>query len=110
MNEMENQLKDIGVIGDETFRRLEYNLVSLYRHSEKEQEPITTELIRLKSEPDPKTQQRATEVLAMVDHVHDPLISAGALLSDQPAGAAPDVPKQPFRCRALSGLAYLDRS
>ena len=68
-------LEYLHVMDDESFHRFEYNLVSRYRQFEAEQESIAIALTRRNfSDPDPLTRNRVEEIMAMLEHVHDPYI------------------------------------
>ena len=60
---------------DREFRQFEYGLVAYYRRHEKEQERIAVALhLRMIRSSNMRSRQRIEEILAMLDHVHDPLI------------------------------------
>lgn len=66
----------IDFLSDSQFRELELEIVRRYRQNEQDQELIAVTLIRkLLSEPGNRTQDRVNEILAMLAHVHDPLIT-----------------------------------
>ena len=65
----------IDLFDEPTFRWLEFELVSRYRCYEDEQELIAATLSRLAlCHPSPSSAERLEEMLAMLVHVHDPLI------------------------------------
>lgn len=66
----------IDFLSDSQFRELELEIVRRYRQNEQDQELIAVTLIRkLLSEPENRTKDRVGEILAMLAHVHDPLIT-----------------------------------
>ncbi len=73
------KIREIEELGDRTFRRLEFDLVSHYRRHVEDQEAIALELRQktLNTE-NPVAQDRVDEILAMLDHVHDPMITSGS--------------------------------
>jgi len=74
---LREKIRDIEELGDRTFRKLEWDLVTRYRRCEDDQEWIARALAeKTMGTGNPKTEERVTEILAMLDHVHDPLISA----------------------------------
>lgn len=73
-------LTRIGDYDDPDFHAFEIALVSHYRARPHDQEWIASELSRRTQLSRSSTESdRIEEVLAMLDHVHDPLISASAL-------------------------------
>ena len=77
MTQLERQIQEIEELGDRTFRRLEFDLVSHYRRHAEDQEAIAIELTRKnRTTENPVARDRVDEILAMLDHVHDPMISA----------------------------------
>jgi hypothetical protein len=65
----------IAELDDHEFRDFEFELVSHYRRSEVDQETIAVEVCRQNlSATQPKARRRLDEILAMLEHVHDPLI------------------------------------
>lgn len=79
MTQLETKIREIEELGDRTFRRLEFDLVSHYRRHAEDQEAIAVELTRkTRSTENPVARDRVDEILAMLDHVHDPMISAGS--------------------------------
>jgi hypothetical protein len=68
-----------GWSGDE-FRSFEFAVVEQYRQRPCDQEWIEVELTRkLRATRSESERDRLDEILAMLDHVHDPLISATSL-------------------------------
>jgi len=60
---------------DREFRQFEYGLVAYYLRHEREQERIAVALhLRMIKSSNVRSRQRIEEILAMLDHVHDPLI------------------------------------
>jgi hypothetical protein len=60
---------------DREFRQFEYGLVAYYRRNESEQERIATALLRRDTAArNPRSGRRIDEILAMLAHVHDPMI------------------------------------
>jgi hypothetical protein len=61
---------------DREFRQFEYGLVAYYRRNESEQERIATALLRRDDTAarNPRSGRRIDEILAMLEHVHDPMI------------------------------------
>ena len=71
------KIREIERLGDTDFLRLEFDLVSHYRRHADDQEWIAVELTRKNlSAHDETVRERVSEIMAMLDHVHDPLISA----------------------------------
>ena len=71
-----HEIDHIDFLSDSQFRDLELDIVRHYRQNEEDQELIAVTLIRkLLSEPGNRTQDRVNEILAMLAHVHDPLIT-----------------------------------
>lgn len=71
------QIEQIDLLGESDFRELEFNLVSHYRRCAEDQEWISVELTRKKKSVESSlAEQRLSEILAMLDHVHDPLIAS----------------------------------
>jgi hypothetical protein len=68
-------LERVEWLPEREFRRFEYGLVAYYRRNESEQERIATALIRRSSAPRcVRSRERIAEILAMLEHVHDPMI------------------------------------
>lgn len=68
-------LDALDLLDEPTFRWLEFELVSRYRCYEEDQELIAATLTRLAlCDPSPISAERLEEMLAMLVHVHDPLI------------------------------------
>ena len=77
ISNLRNQIRQIELLGESDFRRLEFDLVSHYRRHEADQELIAVELSRRNcASSDPVLRSRLGEIMAMLDHVHDPFISA----------------------------------
>ena len=73
-------LKRIADCNDSDFHAFEVALVSRYRMRPDDQEWIAVELAhRSRLTGSSRESARIEEILAMLDHVHDPLISASAL-------------------------------
>jgi hypothetical protein len=70
---IEEVLERVEWLPDQEFRKFEYGLVAYYRRYESEQERIATALLR-RSPGCARSRQRIDEILAMLDHVHDPMI------------------------------------
>jgi hypothetical protein len=67
----------ISLMGEQEFREFELALVRLYRSDERAQEGIAIALTRANlSVTDRVTRARIDEVLAMLQHVHDPFITS----------------------------------
>ena len=76
---LQDRIREIEEIGDRTFRRLEFELVSHYRRHEDDQELIAVELTRKnRATNNPKVQERVDEIFSMLDHVHDPFITSNS--------------------------------
>ena len=74
---LRKQIREIERLGDTDFLRLEFDLVSHYRRYADDQEWIAVELTRKNiSAGDEVVRERVGEIMAMLDHVHDPLITA----------------------------------
>ena len=72
---MAEVLDRIEWLPDREFRQFEYGLVAYYRRNESEQERIAVALQQRMSHPlNVRSRARIDEILAMLDHVHDPLI------------------------------------
>ena len=72
---MTEVLDRIEWLPDREFRQFEYGLVAYYRRNEKHQERIAVALQRRTLAPlNMRSRARIDEILAMLDHVHDPLI------------------------------------
>jgi hypothetical protein len=72
---MADVLERIEWLPDREFRQFEYGLVAYYRRHDSEQERIATALQRRCLKPlNVRSRARIDEILAMLDHVHDPLI------------------------------------
>jgi hypothetical protein len=77
MTQLRKQIRHLEFLGENDFHRLEYELVSHYRRHSDDQEWIAVELTRKNvNSADPVTRSRVDEILAMLDHVHDPFITA----------------------------------
>jgi hypothetical protein len=77
ISNLRKQIREIELLGESDFRRLEFDLVSHYRRNEADQELIAVELSsRSRASSDPVLRSRVGEIIAMLDHVHDPFISA----------------------------------
>jgi hypothetical protein len=65
----------IGELDDHEFRAFEFELVSHYRRSEPDQEVIAVEIHRYnRHATQSRARHRLEEIMAMLEHVHDPLI------------------------------------
>ena len=74
-------LAGIGDFSESDFHAFEITLVKRYRIRPADQEWIAVELSRHSGENrNAKASERIEEIQAMLDHVHDPLISGSALL------------------------------
>lgn len=72
---MVSVLERIEWLADREFRQFEYGLVAYYRRNEAKQERIAVALQRQMLAPlSMRSRARIDEILAMLDHVHDPLI------------------------------------
>ena len=79
ISRLRNQIRRIELLAETDFHRLEYDLVSHYRRHEADQEWIAVELTqKCRTSQDPVLAQRVDEIMAMLDHVHDPLITAAS--------------------------------
>lgn len=69
------RIDQIAELDEHEFHDFEFQLVSHYRRSEKDQEKIAVEVTQhnLRAT-QPKARRRLDEILAMLEHVHDPLI------------------------------------
>jgi hypothetical protein len=77
MTDLREQIREIERLADTDFHRLEFDLVSHYRRHADDQEWIAVELTRKnRAAKDEVARERVSEILAMLDHVHDPLITA----------------------------------
>lgn len=77
---LRDSLSRIGEFSDADFRALQWALVNRYRMNPQDQEWIAVELNRPSRAPQTLTSiDRIDETLAMLDHVHDPLISGSSL-------------------------------
>jgi hypothetical protein len=73
---LRKQIREIERLGETDFLRLEFDLVSHYRRHADDQEWIAVELTRKNLAADDEVAKgRVSEIMAMLDHVHDPLIS-----------------------------------
>ena len=90
-----SRIPGISQMGEQEFRQFELTLVRLYRSEERSQEGIAMALMRASLAPtDQLTRERLDEVVAMLQHVHDPFITA----SVEPEAEKQDEPE--------SALAY----
>jgi hypothetical protein len=65
----------IAELDEHEFHVFEFELVSHYRRTERDQEQIAVEVSRRnRSATQPKARRRLDEIIAMLEHVHDPLI------------------------------------
>lgn len=72
---MAEVLERVEWLPDREFRQFEYGLVAYYRRHEARQESIAVALHRRLAQPlGLRSHARIEEILAMLDHVHDPLI------------------------------------
>ncbi|MGZ7042739.1 MAG: hypothetical protein ACXVH7_13185 [Thermoanaerobaculia bacterium] len=72
---IEEVLERVELLPDPEFRQFEYGLVAYYRRYEADQERIATALLRRRISPRyARSRQRIEEILAMLEHVHDPMI------------------------------------
>ena len=72
---MDEVLERVEWLPDREFRQFEYGLVAYYRRNEPEQERIATALMRRSEAPrGARSRHRLDEILAMLEHVHDPMI------------------------------------
>ena len=77
IHRMSREINEIELLGESDFLKLEYDLVAHYRRFADDQEWIAVELARKNmSVGTSLARQRLTEILAMLDHVHDPFIAA----------------------------------
>ncbi len=68
-------LSRLGALSNDEYRRISNAFVSRYRNFAEHQEPIAVALTRAShSASDELTRARTDEMIAMLDHVHDPLI------------------------------------
>jgi hypothetical protein len=70
--------REIGAIenfGESTFRRFEWDLVTHYRRHEEDQEWIAIALTDKRARTTVRDRERILEILSMLDHVHDPMIT-----------------------------------
>lgn len=75
MEGLPETLEYLHLMDDEAFHRFEFDLVSRYRQFDEEQEAIAIAVTRRNfSDPDALTRSRVEEILAMLEHVHDPYI------------------------------------
>jgi hypothetical protein len=73
-------LTAVAELNDAGFLDLERSIVQRYRVRPQDQEWIATELLRRRRQArNPHELDRLEEILAMLEHVHDPLISGSAL-------------------------------
>ena len=73
---LQQQIREIEELGDSTFRRFRWDVVSHYRRHEEDQEQIAIALNDKRvCTSDRHAKDRVREVLAMLDHVHDPFIT-----------------------------------
>jgi hypothetical protein len=73
---LEKQIREIEDLGDSTFRRFEWDLVAHYRRHEEDQEWIAVALTDKRARTRvPHIRDRVVEILSMLQHVHDPLIT-----------------------------------
>jgi hypothetical protein len=81
-----SRVAGISLMGEQEFRQFELALVRLYRSEERSQEGIAIALTRASlSATDRVTRERLDEVLAMLQHVHDPFITASIEEEMEPA-------------------------
>ena len=79
VTQLSKQIRHLERLAEIDFHRLEYDLVSHYRRNSDDQEWIAVELTRKNmAATDSVTRHRVDEILAMLDHVHDPFISAAS--------------------------------
>ena len=72
---MRIQIRQIEWLDEQHFRDLAYGIVAHYRRHPEDQEWIAVELTRKNvSARGPVARNRVDEILAMLEHVHDPLI------------------------------------
>ena len=78
IHNLRKQIRELERLGETDFLRLEFDLVSHYRRHVDDQEWIAVELTQknLTASDDHVVRERVGEIMAMLDHVHDPLISA----------------------------------
>lgn len=77
MTQLRKKIRHLELLGELDFHRLEYELVSHYRRHSDDQEWIAVELtLKNVYSADPVTRSRVDEILAMLDHVHDPFITS----------------------------------
>lgn len=82
--EIIHRISGISLMSPQVFRDFELALVRLYRADERAQEGIAIALTRANlSEMDVETRARLDEVFAMLQHVHDPLITSCAEEEDE---------------------------
>lgn len=82
-------LAQLGDFTDADFREFQWGLVSRYRVTPEDQELIAVELSRPSGTSlSAKSLGRIEEILAMLDHVHDPLISGSSLRDLRPGSQA----------------------
>ncbi len=75
--DLQQQIEQVDDFGDSTFRRFQKDVVVHYRRHERDQEPIAVALAGKRVfSADTRTRERVNETLAMLDHVHDPFITA----------------------------------
>lgn len=72
-------IDQLALMDHDAFRDFEVRLVSLYRSDERAQEDIAVALNTISmSLPDPVTRFRIDEIFDMLQHVHDPWITASS--------------------------------
>ncbi|GAC1403346.1 MAG: hypothetical protein NVSMB68_16700 [Thermoanaerobaculia bacterium] len=74
--DLQQKIHRVDEFGDSTFRRFQRDVVAHYRRHEQDQERIAIALTDMNVRAaDRRTRDRLSETLAMLDHVHDPLIT-----------------------------------
>jgi hypothetical protein len=74
-DQLQREIRNIEDFGDSTFRRFEWDLVSHYRRHEEDQQWIATALTDKRARIGVRDRERILEILAMLEHVHDPFIT-----------------------------------
>lgn len=106
IDRMRIQIRQIEWLDEQRFHDLEYGVVAHYRRHPEDQEWIAVELTRKNlSTRGAVARKRVDEILAMLDHVHDPLI--GEYDDAVPAGSVTQISAR--RSESLLYPSRLDR-
>jgi hypothetical protein len=75
--DLQQKIRQFEDLNDSSIRRFAFDLVSHYRRHEQDQEWIAIALTdKATCSGSARVKQRVREILAMLDHVHDPFITS----------------------------------